>query len=789
MAFSTMSFAARGVVVASLLVALLMPVYPAAAVVSNGQSQTQDWWYAPGVLVIEFAGGLSKANFVTGQSGVRSGIPEIDNLFSTYSVKAFDRMFFQTEKSLQRGDRDLSSYYRITFSPDIDLDKAVAALTSLPEIASVEKVGVHPIDAIPNDASFSSLWGLNQANDRDIDAPEAWNSETGDSTILLGAMDTGVQWNHIDLGGASPYTNGNIWINWAEYNGVSSVDDDGNGYVDDFRGWDWVNVLGAWSGEDGDTPDNDPMDFNGHGSHTSGTMAAITNNATGVAGVAGGWSPTNRGCLIVPLRIGWSQDNGQGAEAGYVRMDFAAQALNYATQKGVTAVNCSWGSSNSGGIQAALDNAIANGMIVCTSAGNSNVNSASYLASRSDVIAVASLSSTGAKSSFSNYGAWVDVSAPGSNIFSTYSNHGSASYATLSGTSMASPHVAGLAGLIRSKSPGLTAAQVRSIISSTTDNIDAQNPSYIGMLGTGRINANNALMSILSADATADVHIGAAPLAVNFSGSSLSLVTTWLWHFGDGDSAFGQNVMHVYNDPGVFDVTLHIDGPGGQATENFPNFVIAVADTVTFGDYTGSVPQKVSFDVRLKNFAPISSMQLPLSYGGNMDLALDSFSVAGTRGTAFESISVVSNLPASDVLTLQLIANNGGGSPPLPAGDGVLLRLYFRYLAFPPLVGANAVDTAKYSTYQFAAVTPAGSFKPEVIPGQINVSGGTRGDANVDDMITISDPVYLINYIFTGGPQPPSTYFGDADANLIISISDAVYLIAYIFSGGPAPPF
>lgn len=172
-----------------------------------------------------------------------------------------------------------------------------------------------------------------------------------------------------------------------------------------------------------------------------------------------------------------------------------------------------------------------------------------------------------------------------------------------------------------------------------------------------------------------------------------------------------------------------------------------------------------------------------------MDLALDSFSVAGTRGTAFESISVVSNLPASDVLTLQLIANNGGGSPPLPAGDGVLLRLYFRYLAFPPLVGANAVDTAKYSTYQFAAVTPAGSFKPEVIPGQINVSGGTRGDANVDDMITISDPVYLINYIFTGGPQPPSTYFGDADANLIISISDAVYLIAYIFSGGPAPPF
>ncbi|MGB5139596.1 MAG: S8 family serine peptidase, partial [Candidatus Zixiibacteriota bacterium] len=775
--------------VALLFVILLLAVKTGEAVVVNGQNQTQDWWYAPGVLVVEFDAGLSKADFITGSVGVKSGHAAVDNLFKTYKINSLDRMFEQSAKSLQRGDKDLSGFYRITFDSANDLDKVAEALASLPEVESVEKVGVHPIDAIPNDASFNSLWGLNQGNDRDIDAPEAWNIETGDSAILVGAMDTGVQWNHADLGGPSPYTNGNIWINWAEYNGASSVDDDGNGYIDDFRGWDWVDVLGAWSGEDADTPDNDPMDFNGHGTHTSGTMAGITNNGIGVAGVAGGWSPADGGCRIVPLRIGWSQANAQGNEAGYVRMDFAAQAFNYATQIGVTAVNCSWGSSNSGGIQAAVDNAVANGMVICTSAGNSNNTSVSYLAGRSDVISVASVTSSGTKSSFSNYGSWVDVSAPGSNIYSTYSNHGSATYASLSGTSMASPHVAGLAGLIRSKSPGLTATQVRDLITNTTDDIDAQNTGYIGLLGTGRINANTALLGIVSAEAAADVQLGAAPLAVSFSGSSLSLVNSWLWRFGDGDSAFGQNVMHVYNDPGSFDVSLQIDGSGGQATQNLPGFIVAYADTITIGNYSGAVPQKISFDVSLKNFAPISSMQLPLTFGGNMDLALDSISVVGARGTAFESINVVSNLPASDLLTLQLTANNGGGSPPLPAGDGVLFRMYFGYTAFPPLAGLNLVDTASYSTYRFAAVTPVGSFVPVLVPGTLSVTGGIRGDANVDGIINISDPVYLINYIFSSGLQPPQLYDGDADANAIINISDAVYLIAYIFAGGPPPPF
>ncbi len=783
MDFSSLTVTARRSVLLLFTCTLLLISPSVQAVVQTDAVSSGEWWYAKGVLVIEFSSDFSKSGFVTGRNNPRTGNSAADALFNSYRVNSLDQMFQQTEKSLSRGDRDLSGYYRVTFDTTLSLDDALKDFSALEYVAGVEKVGVHPIDAIPNDASFSTLWGLNQSNDRDIDAPEAWEIESGDSSILVGAMDTGVQWQHPDLAGAAPYINGNVWINWAEYNGLDNEDDDGNGYIDDFRGWDWVDVTGEWPGEDGDTPDNNPMDFNGHGTHTAGTMAAITNNATGVAGVAGGWLPANGGCRVVPLRIGWSQASTSGGETGYVRMDFAAQAFNYATQLGVTAVNCSWGSSNSGGIAAAVDNAIANGMVIVTSAGNSGNTSASYLAARADIVSVASLTSTGAKSSFSNYGTWVDVSAPGSNINSTYSNHGSATYAYLSGTSMASPHVAGLAGLIRSKLPALTSAEVRDIIITSAENIDAQNPSYVGLLGTGRINALSALQSIFGAEATADVRIGVAPLTVSFSGSSSSIVATWMWFFGDGDSAAGQNAMHEYVNPGTYDVSLRVSGPEGQATENFPGFVVAHADTVQFVGFTGTASDPLVCDVRLKNFAPITSLRLPITYAGNMSITLDSVSYVGTRAQDFTTKSTLSNVGASQRLTLQFTDTGGG----IPAGDGVLFRMHFRHNATPPVAGLNLVDTTRYSSYQFTVATPQGSYAPAIVSGTLNVAGGMRGDANLDGVINVSDPVYLINYIFAGGTEPP-IYNGDADASTVINVSDVVYLIAHIFNGGPPPP-
>src|SRR5690606_26690393 len=131
-----------------------------------------------------------------------------------------------------------------------------------------------------------------------------------------------------------------------------------------------------------------------------------------------------------------------------------------------------------------------------------------------DVISVASLTSTGSKSSFSNYGTYVDISAPGSSITSTYSNHGTPTYASLSGTSMASPHVAGGAALLRARQPELSRQQVTDLILNNADNIDAQNPSYIGLLGSGRVNARHALDQVFVAQMSANEPIGLPPLQV-----------------------------------------------------------------------------------------------------------------------------------------------------------------------------------------------------------------------------------------------------------------------------------
>lgn len=412
------------------------------------------------------------------------GISSIDELNQKFGIKRIEKLF-PLEKPPVIGSKlpDLSRYYRLVFEKPVDVVMLVEIYSKDRFIEHAEPIGIHEVRIIPNDPSFGSQWGLNQASDRDIDAPEGWDLNQGDTLVLLGDVDTGVDWDHPDLGGPAPYTQGNVWINWPEYNGTSGVDDDGNGYVDDIRGWDWVDVggSGVWPGEDSIVPDSNPMDFNGHGTHVGGIASAITNNLTGVAGV--GWK-----CKIMALRVGWTASDGNG----YVRMDFCAQAINYARVKGVTAINASWGSSNSGGIGAAVDAAVLAGIIMSVAAGNSNNQIPSYLGSRGDCIDVAATNSSDVKAGFSNYGTWVDVSAPGVSIYSTLFNN---TYGFMSGTSMAAPHVTGLAGLIKASKLSFRRGVIDSLIVKYTDFIDtiSGNVGYAGLLGSGRINAFQSL--------------------------------------------------------------------------------------------------------------------------------------------------------------------------------------------------------------------------------------------------------------------------------------------------------
>lgn len=327
----------------------------------------------------------------------------------------------------------------------------------------------------------------------------AWDVNPGNTGVIMAILDTGVRYYHKDLGGSSwPTTTGNIWINLGEVPG-NGIDDDANGYVDDWLGWDWVTgVTGCMSGEDCSTTDNDPRDFAGHGTHVAGIAGAMTNNARGVAGMAGGWgdgtvNSVGNGAKIMCLRIGWLASSG----SGYVNMSFAAQALYYAANKGTVSANCSWGSSNSGGLAAAVDYAVSKGVVICHAAGNSNNTRADYLATRTDVLDVAATDKSDKKASFSSYGTWVDVSAPGVDIVSTYHNYQDPTsdyVAAMSGTSMSTPFVTGEAALIKAQYPSYNRVDVFNRVKSTADNIDALNNKRLrGKLGTGRINACRAL--------------------------------------------------------------------------------------------------------------------------------------------------------------------------------------------------------------------------------------------------------------------------------------------------------
>lgn len=432
------------------------------SVFSSAQYLQNDIQYSSNRIVIAIKPNLAPVNpVIQGQIAV-TGLTDIDNLNRQFAVSQIQPLFPGAEKL---GQPAMAGYYSITFQSSLNLENVLNAYSQLNSVEHVEPVGIHRIYFNPNDPLLSTQWAITK-----IEARQAWDVSRGNGTVPLAIADTGVDWDHPDL-------NDHIWLNTADP--VDGSDNDGNGLVDDYHGWDWVNGESGPSGEDLNTPDNNPMDFNGHGTHCSGIAAAETNNSAGIAGV--GFD-----CKIMALRIGWQGNDGNG----YVGMDYAASALYYAANKGAKAFNASWGSSNSGGIAPAVTYATNQGVVIVSAAGNDNDNTASYLCGRTDVISVAATDENDHRASFSNYGTWVDVSAPGVNIRSTYFDN---TFTYLEGTSMAAPHVVGLVGLIRAIAPSMTRSQVQSRIISTTDDIDALNPGYAGQLGSGRINAFNAV--------------------------------------------------------------------------------------------------------------------------------------------------------------------------------------------------------------------------------------------------------------------------------------------------------
>ena len=381
------------------------------------------------------------------------------------------------------------------------------------ELNYILSLALHPNNS-PDDTSYGELWGLNNTGqsggtpDADIDAPEAWHAfTTGSSSVIVGVIDTGVNYNHPDLVN-------NIWTNQIELNGTAGADDDNNGYIDDIHGY---NAYGN---------NGNPMDDNGHGSHTAGTIGAEGNNSLGVVGV--NWDVSIAACKFL-------NSIGQGSTAD------AIQCFDYFNQlradgHNVVVTNNSWGG---GGFSQALMDAMAGDpakrILHAAAAGNGdpffgnpidNDLTPHYPSSYNldNIIAVAATDRDDDYASFSNYGKFsVDLAAPGVSILSTVLSSG---YSTYNGTSMATPHVAGAAALLWAKYPNLTATNVKALILTGVDGLGGGDKTFTN----GRLNVYDAINAM-----EVDPNPPGEVIDLDVSGSGMSsLILSWNASGDDG---------------------------------------------------------------------------------------------------------------------------------------------------------------------------------------------------------------------------------------------------------------
>jgi thermitase len=310
------------------------------------------------------------------------------------------------------------------------------------------------LDVEPDDPYYYGQWNLPK-----IEAPTAWDITTGSDKIIIAFVDSGIDLDHAEL-------KDKIWTNPGETPG-NGIDDDGNGFVDDVHGWDFVN----W--------DSEPQDDYWHGTFMSGIAAAETNNGEGMAGVS--W-----GAEIMPVKA-------MPHDWEYPKLWHLAGAIEYAADNEAKVINLSWvltGSDYPQALRTAVDHAYSKGALVVAAAGNSFDNSYKYPAALDRVVSVAATDPDDGHPEFSTHNAKVDIAAPGVNILGIYLGFG---YGRLPGTDAAAAHVSGLAALVWSVNPHLTHDEVEYIIESTA--VDLGDPGWDEYFGWGRIDASAAVVT------------------------------------------------------------------------------------------------------------------------------------------------------------------------------------------------------------------------------------------------------------------------------------------------------
>ena len=504
-------------------------------------------------------------------------------------------------KGIAKSNEVLGRIVKITFTDDVD-EGAVLQLQSLDEnIEYIQKATTYQIDFVPNDSLVSQQWALSK-----IQAFDAWDKTQGADSVLIGVIDTGIDYFHPDLQNKIFQNPGEMgmtspgdpcWTGVPEDKRFNDCDDDENGFIDDYRGWDFTDRVGFpfdSSGGDYLGWDNDPMDDNKHGTYISGIAAAQVNNSVGIAGAA-------PNIMLMNLR---AFDPG-----GFGEEDDVAAAILYAVQMGAKVLNMSFGDySFSYVLRDVIQFAYSKNLVLVGSSGNRNSANPHYPSGYSEVICVGNSTQDDFRAGSSNYGSTLDLMAPGTQVITTARNN---KYGLVSGTSAATPHVAAAAALILSIG-NFSNEEVKQILKSTSDDIGE--PGWDIFTGAGRLNMHRAVTvtapSIIRFNhpkqdfATLDdsLKINATVLSPLFSSYSLYYgyglnPISWITLIEQGSNQFVDNDIFSLNlaslPDNVYCLRLVVQQTNGRTLEERVNFhvirtppgVIEVASgTLYYGD-------------------------------------------------------------------------------------------------------------------------------------------------------------------------------------------------------------
>lgn len=484
----------------------------------------------------------------------------MNDLFKKYEVTRVRQSFYFAK------EKELKQTIRLYFNKIEEVDAFISDLSKQPNVEYAEHVPLLKHALTPTDLGTNSFnngrWHLYK-----ISAQQAWDISTGSINIKVAIVDDAVQTDHPDLA---------------------------------------ANMLAGRDVALGTNNPNPPTTAYSHGTHVAGCASAVTNNGTtGIASI--GFNTK-----IIPVK---STSSPSSVTDGY-------EGVTWAANNGANVINMSWGSEFGGTTGNNIMNAAFNsGKTLVAAAGNDGTSTTFYPAGYTNVIAVASTTSNDAKSSFSNYGSWVDISAPGSSIRSTVPTN---SYATQQGTSMASPIAAGLCGLILGVNPSFTPTQVRNCLTTTADNINAVNTGFVGQLGGGRINAYQALLCAQGSIVQFDAGINKINAPTGSSCSNTFVPQVVLKNFGSTTLTsltiqyrIDNGTLNTFNWTGSLasQAEVNVNLPSQTTTTGSHTFTANTTATVN----TNKTDGNANNNSKTNNFAVFGAPGLSLPFSENFE--------------------------------------------------------------------------------------------------------------------------------------------------------------------------